>query len=53
MRSVSHKGTYVMLQFSGNSPARLCFFSSISADFVRRIGASEISEHRRNWKKCK
>ena len=26
MRSVSHKVTYVVLQFSGNSPARLCLF---------------------------
>ena len=26
MRSVSHMGAYVVFQFSGNSPARLCFF---------------------------
>ena len=26
MRRVSHKVIYIVLQFSGNSPARVCFF---------------------------
>ena len=26
MCSVSHKFTYIVLQFSGNSPSRVCFF---------------------------
>ena len=47
MRSVSHKVIYIVLQFSGNSPARI-FFSLIFADFERRIGASEIFEHHKN-----
>ena len=47
MRTLSYKIIYIVLQFSGNSPARI-FFSSISADFERRNGASEIFEHRKN-----
>ena len=41
MHSVSHKIIYIVLQFSGNSPARISFFS----DFERGIEASEIFEH--------
>ena len=44
MRSVSHKVIYIVLQFSGNSPAKTPFFF----DFERKIGVSKISEHRKN-----
>ena len=47
MCSVSHKVIYIVLQFSGNY-AVIIFFSSIFVDFERRIGASEIFEHRKN-----
>ena len=47
MRCVSHKVIYIVLQFSGNYA--VIIFSLIFADFERRIGASEIFEHRKNW----
>ena len=47
MCSVSHKVIYIVLQFSGNY-AVILFFSTIFADFERRIGASEFFEHQKN-----
>ena len=48
MRCVSHKVIYIVLQFSGNYAVIIFFFLRFFADFERRIGASEIFEHRKN-----
>ena len=41
MRSVSHKVIYIVLRFSGNSPARI-FFSSIFSEGLEQVKFSNI-----------